>query len=152
MINHQPRILPASVAVRPAAIGVQGDQGDRVRMIRASRVTGSASPADRTIVIGLALAVLLAALGGCAAGNATSSLATPATASATPSTTTAATAPTQPAAAAPAPAAPPQHLTATEINEKCWMRTEKFKSDNLDKRMKLVDKCVEEMTRAQGGV
>jgi len=109
------------------------------------------------VVTGLALAALLAALGACAAGTATSGLATPATASAAtaPGPVTAAPAPSTPAPAQPAPAAtadaPAQHLTSTEINEKCWMRTEKFKADSLDKRMKLVDKCVEEMTRAQGG-
>ena len=106
------------------------------------------------VATGLALTALLAALGACAAGNTTSSLATPATTSAsTAPGPTAAPAPVQPAPAATADAAaPPQHLTATEINEKCWMRTEKFKADSLDKRMKSVDKCVDEMTRAQGGV
>src|ERR1700722_2036430 len=140
MINHQPRILAASIAIRPATINCAGD---RVAMITAARVAA-----------GLGVAALVAALAACAGGNATSSLATPATASATPTTS----APAQPApaastAAAPAaPAAPPQHLTKTEINEKCWMRTEPFHADNLDKRMKLVDKCIDEMTRAQGGV
>ena len=112
------------------------------------------------VATGLALAALFAGLGACAANNVTSSLATPATASTAtaapdqPAPATAAPAPAQPApaATAAAPAAPPQHLTKTEINEKCWMRTEKFKADSLDKRMKLVDKCVDEMTRAQGGV
>jgi len=111
----------------------------------------AAAPAGRKIVAGLCIAALLPALAACAAGNATSNLATPATAStSTAATTTPAT--TTAAAPAAAPAAPPQHLTQTEINEKCWMRTEKFKADNLDKRIKVVDKCVEEMTRAQGGV
>jgi hypothetical protein len=32
------------------------------------------------------------------------------------------------------------------------MSTEKYKAGDIDKRMKLVDKCVDEMTRAQGGV
>ncbi len=32
------------------------------------------------------------------------------------------------------------------------MRTEKFKAGDIDKRIKLVDKCVAEMTKAQGGV
>ena len=100
---------------------------------------------------GLALTALLAALGACAGGNATSSLAGPTTASAANAPATAAPAPAAPAPAATADA-PAQHLTKTEINEKCWMRTEKFKADNLDKRMKMVDQCVDEMTRAQGGV
>jgi hypothetical protein len=124
-------------------------------MMTASRAA-AASPAGRKIVTGLCVAALLPALAACAGGNATSSLATPATTSASPApatpTTAAAAAPAQPAPAAAAPAAPPQHLTKTEINEKCWMRTEPFHADNLDKRMKLVDKCIDEMTRAQGGV
>ncbi|HLH92695.1 MAG TPA: hypothetical protein VKX28_30075 [Xanthobacteraceae bacterium] len=103
------------------------------------------------VATGLALVALLAALGACAGGNATSSLAGPATASASTAPATATPAPAAPAPAATADA-PPQHLTKTEINEKCWMRTEKFKADNLDKRMKMVDQCVDEMTRAQGGV
>jgi hypothetical protein len=95
----------------------------------------------RQIATALTLAGVLAVLTACAAGSATSSLAAPATAStpAAPSAT----------AAAPAPA---KHLTATEINERCWMSTEKYKAGDIDKRMKLVDKCVDEMTRAQGGV
>jgi hypothetical protein len=129
-------------------------------MLAISRVAAGprVGPA-RKIATGLALAALLATLGACAAGTATSGLATPATASTAaavpnqPASPTAAPAPAQPApsATAAAPAAPPQHLTKTEINEKCWMRTEKFKADKLDKRMKLVDQCVDEMTRAQGG-
>jgi hypothetical protein len=128
-------------------------------MIATSRVAvGPRVGPARKIATGLALAALLATLGACAGGNATSNLATPATASAATATPTqpapAASAPAQPApaATAAAPPAPPQHLTKTEINEKCWMRTEKFKADNLDKRMKMVDQCVDEMTRAQGGV
>jgi hypothetical protein len=121
-------------------------------MIATSR--GAAGPfarAGRTTATALTLAGLLAALTGCAGGNATSSLAAPASTSAS---TAAAPAPATPAAATPAPATPAatQHLTATQINEKCWMSTEKYKAGDIDKRMKLVDKCVEEMTRAQGGV
>jgi hypothetical protein len=100
--------------------------------------------AGRNIAAALGLAGLLAAVAGCAAGNATSSLATPASASAS-----SASSPSAPASAA-APATP-QHLTDTQINEKCWMSTEKFKADDIDKRMKLVDKCVDDMKRAQGG-
>jgi hypothetical protein len=95
--------------------------------------------AGRKLATALGLVGMLAALTACAASNATSSLAAPASASAS-------SAPS----AAPA-AAPPQHLTATEINERCWMGTEKYKADDIDKRMKLVDKCVDDMKRAQGG-
>jgi len=115
-------------------------------MIAISRVAARPiARAGRTIATALGLAGLLAALTGCAAGNATSSLAAPAAAS-TPS----ASAPPATASAAAAPATP-QHLTDTQINEKCWMSTEKFKASDIDKRMKLVDKCVDDMKRAQGG-
>ncbi|HEY1542036.1 MAG TPA: hypothetical protein VGG01_06475 [Xanthobacteraceae bacterium] len=111
-------------------------------MIATSRL--AARPIARTgrkIATALGLVGMLAALTACAAGNATSSLTAPASAAAAPATATAATAAT----------APPQHLTSTQINERCWMGTEKYKADDIDKRMKLVDKCVDEMKRAQGG-
>jgi hypothetical protein len=95
----------------------------------------------RQIATALTLAGVFAVLTACAAGSATSSLAAPATAST----------PAAPSATATA-AAPAKHLTTTEINERCWMSTEKYKAGDIDKRMKLVDKCVDEMTRAQGGV
>src|ERR1700722_15731364 len=132
MINHQPRILAASIAIRPATINCAGD---RVAMITAARVAA-----------GLGVAALVAALAACAGGHATSSPATPPPPPATPTTS----APPPPPPAPPAPL--PQPLTKTEINEKWWMRPEPFHADNLDKRMKLVDKCIDEMTRAQGGV
>jgi hypothetical protein len=97
------------------------------------------------IATALGLAGLFAALTACAGGNATSGLAPATAASAAPASAP----PTTATAAAPAA---PQHLTATQINEKCWMSTEKFKADDIDKRMKLVDKCVDDMKRAQGGV
>ncbi len=49
------------------------------------------------------------------------------------------------------PAKPPERLTATQINEKCWMKYEASRAD-LDKRMKLVEKCVDERTKAQQGM
>ena len=153
MINHPPRIVFESIAV--SAVSHEGP-GNRVRMIRTSRVAiGAVAAIGQKIVTGLGLAALLAALGACAAGNANSNLTTSATTStntaAAPAAPaqTAAAAPAQPAAAA--PAEPRQPLTATEINEKCWMRTEKFKAGDIDKRIKLVDKCVAEMTKAQEG-
>jgi hypothetical protein len=111
--------------------------------------------AGRQTATSIALAALLVALTACASGNANSGLATSDAVSAAPASAPPATASAtaEPAPAAPtAPAVPAQHLTATQINEKCWMRTEAQKAGDIDKRMKLVDKCVEEMKRAQGGV
>jgi hypothetical protein len=80
---------------------------------------------------------LAAALAGCAVGNTATSVA--------------------PAAAPPAAAAEqanpaPQRLTSTEINEQCWMDPAINKIPDLDKRMKLVDKCVDQKIKAQGGL
>ena len=102
---------------------------------------------------------LLAALGGCADGTATTSLSPTATATAAapaPAATPAPAVAPATAAAAPAPAdkpakAAPEHLTRTQINEQCWLTPEINKIPDLDKRMKLVDKCVEQKTKAQGG-
>ena len=110
-------------------------------MIAIPRVAArSIARTGRQIATILTLAGLLAALTACAAGSATSNLAAPATASS----------PAAPSATASA-AAPAKHLTETEINERCWMGTEKYKAGDIDKRMKLVDKCVDDMKRAQGG-
>ena len=112
-------------------------------MIAIPRVAArSIARTGRQIATVLTFTGLLAALTACAAGSATSNLSAPATASspAAPSATA--------SAAAPAPA---KHLTETEINERCWMSTEKYKAGDIDKRMKLVDKCVDDMKRAQGG-
>jgi len=120
-------------------------------MIAISRVAARPiARAGRNIATALGLVGLLAALTACAGGNATSSLAPAPTApaSAPPASPPPATAS---APAAPAEPAPAKHLTATEINEKCWMGTEKYHADNIDRRMKLVDKCVADMKRAQGG-
>jgi hypothetical protein len=153
MINGKPHIVLESAAA--SAVGREGRR-NRDRMTTTTSIpAGTASPARRNTIRAVALAALLATLGACAAGNANSNLTT----SAAPATSAAAApaAPAQTAAAAPAqppaakPAEPPQHLTATEINEKCWMRTEKFKADDIDKRIKLVDRCVAEMTKAQEG-
>jgi len=55
---------------------------------------------------------------------------------------------------APAPVAEPapQRLTATQINEQCWMSPEINKVSDLDRRAKLVDKCVNARTKAQQGM
>ena len=83
---------------------------------------------------------LAAALAGCAVGNTATSVA-PAAAPATPPT---------PAAEEAKPA--PQRLTSTEINEACWMDPAINKIPDLDRRMKLVDKCVDQKIKAQGGL
>ena len=87
---------------------------------------------------GLCALGVLALLAGCAGDSATTSLAPNASAA--------------PVAAA-APAAQPskpQRLTATQINEKCWMSAEANKVADLDKRMRVVDKCIAEKTKEQG--
>jgi hypothetical protein len=90
----------------------------------------------------LSMLGLLAALSACAESNSAANLATTAAALAA--------APAAAPVAAPKPA--PKRLTATEINEKCWMSTEANKAGDLDKKAKLVDKCVAEKTKAQQGM
>ena len=122
-----------------------------------SRDTANAIPsARRTLAARLLLFALLATLAGCAAGPSTANVAP--TAAAEPAAAApAAAAPAPPAAARaakpppPPPPAPPEKLTATEINEKCWMDPAINKVPDLDKRLKLVDKCVDQKTKAQGG-
>jgi hypothetical protein len=105
-------------------------------------------------VLGSACALgLLAALGGCADGTATTGLLPTATATAV--APVAAPEAPAPVAAAPAPAdkpaKAPEHLTRAQINEQCWLAPEINKIRDLDQRMKLVDKCVDQKTKAQGG-
>src|ERR1700687_557873 len=92
---------------------------------------GNPAMAASNFVSWLSVLGLLAALSACAESNSTANLATTAAAPAT------------------APAAAPKRLTATEINEKCWMSTETNKVADLDKRAKVVEKCVAEKTKAQ---
>ena len=120
--------------------------------------------AGRKFVAALCAAGLLTTLAACAGGNATGSLATPASATATAVAVSPAAAPEAPAPAPPAvaaaqapaattvaaPKAAPRVLSPTEINEQCWMSTEVNKVKDLDKKAKLVDKCVAEKTKAQG--
>jgi len=87
---------------------------------------------------GLCALGVLALLAGCAGDSATTSLAPNASA-----------APVAAAAPAAQPAKP-QRLTATQINEKCWMSAEANKVADLDKRMRVVDKCIAEKTKEQG--
>lgn len=81
------------------------------------------------------------ALAACAQGNTSADLA-PAAAP-------------QPAAvqAAPAPAAPPPPkaaLTPEEAKGQCWMKYENDKkAQNIDVRLKLVEKCVDDTLRGQ---
>jgi hypothetical protein len=108
--------------------------------------------AGSACVLGL-LAALSGALGGCAEGTSTTSLIP--TATATAAAPAEAPAPATAAAAAPAPAdkpaKAPEHLTRAQINEQCWLAPEINKIRDLDQRMKLVDKCVDQKSKAQGG-
>ena len=81
-----------------------------------------------------------ASLAGCAVGNTATSVAPAAAPAASPAPS--------PEEAKPAP----QRLTSTEINEACWMDPAINKVPDLDKRMKLVDKCVDQKIKAQGGL
>ena len=107
----------------------------------------------------LAAALLLGLLSACADAN-MGSLISPAATPAAQSDTTAAAAPASlaaPARAAPAgrsaqgaaiPQATPQSLTPEQINAECWMSVE-GKARDLDQRLKLVGKCVEERNKAK---
>ncbi len=56
------------------------------------------------------------------------------------------------AAAVAEPAKPARaQLSATQINEQCWMKYESNRAD-IDKRMKLVSKCVDDKTKEQQGM
>ena len=76
------------------------------------------------------------ALAACAQGNSTADLAPAAP---------------QPAAQAPVAAAPPQEpLTPEKAKADCWMKYENDKKiKNIDQRLTLVEKCVDETMRGQ---
>ena len=77
-----------------------------------------------------------ALLAACAQGNNSAELAT-------------ATAP-QPAVHMPSPPPPKSALTPEEAKTQCWMKYETDKRvKNIDARLVLVEKCVEEMLRGQ---
>jgi len=122
------------------------------------RATANAMPLVwRTVAGRLPVCALLLTLGACAGGISVPNLTPPsASAEPTPATAAAPAPAAAPAAAAqpakPAPPPPPQKLTATEINEACWMDPAINKVPDLDKRLKLVDKCVDQKTKAQGGL
>jgi uncharacterized lipoprotein YajG len=84
------------------------------------------------------LAALCAAamLAGCAQGNSSADLAPPAP---------------QPAAQTAAPSAPPKAaLTPEEAKAQCWMKYEGDKKvKNIDQRLTLVEKCVDDTMRGQ---
>jgi hypothetical protein len=101
-------------------------------------------PAGQHILAALGIVGVLALLSACAEGNSSTNLASPAPAPA------ATAVPAAPPAATPKP--PPQRLTATEINEQCWMSSEVNKVKDLDAKARLVDKCVAEKSRAQQGM
>lgn len=82
-------------------------------------------------------ALVLLGLAACAGGNSTADL------------TPAAPAPQQTAAA---PAAPPPHepLTPEKAKADCWMKYEADKKiKNIDQRLSLVEKCVDDTMRNQ---
>lgn len=116
----------------------------RARMTFLPDAANSIGP--RGLAARLCVAAILATLAGCAEGNNASNL-MPAAASPAPA---AAPAPAAPAAQATKPA--PERLTSTEINEECWMDPVINKVPDLDKRSKLVDKCIDQKTKAQGGL
>jgi hypothetical protein len=96
----------------------------------ASRNTTEIAMAGQKIASCLFLLGLLAALSACAAGSTATPL-------------------------GPAPAAEPatpasQRLTARQISEQCWMKNEATKGD-IDQRMKIVNKCIDDKTKEQQG-
>jgi hypothetical protein len=117
--------------------------------------------ADAVPVRVLAAMFALGLLSACADTN-MGSLVTPAAAPAAQSdatTTAAAATPPPPARAAPAgrsaqgapvPQTTPRSLTPEQINGECWMSIESNKKvRDIDQRLKLVDKCVEERTKGK---
>lgn len=105
-------------------------------------------------LVAFSLPALLAACAGSGAG----SLLSPApVAQGDASATAAPASPAAPGRAAPAgrsaqgaPAPDTQSLTPEQINAECWMSIENNKKvRDLDQRLKLVDKCVEERSKAK---
>ena len=90
------------------------------------------------------IAVCAFALGGCAQSNSSAEIA--ASAPAAPP-------PTQSAAPAPAPAPAPAKqaaLTPEQAKGQCWMKYENDRrAKNIDERLKLVEKCVDDTMRNQ---
>lgn len=97
----------------------------------------------------------VAVLSACADANMGSLLTPAATPAATTSEVAATTAPAPPRADSGGRAdqsAAAQSLTPEQINAECWMSVESNKKvRDIDQRLKLVDKCVEERTRGRQG-
>jgi hypothetical protein len=150
MIKDSPTSLPELTSNHCEGVG-DGMQTITVRSGVAVRRVGR-NVAGTACALGL-LAALGGTLGGCAEGTSATSLIPSATATAVAPAE--APAPAAPAAAAPTaadkPAKAPEHLTRAQINEQCWLAPEINKIRDLDQRMKLVDKCVDQKSKAQGG-
>lgn len=85
-----------------------------------------------TTLLRLVTATSLLALAGCAGGNSAADLAPGAPAP-------------QQTAAAPAPEPPKGPMTPEKIKAECWMKYEGDKKiKNIDQRLALVEKCVDE--------
>jgi len=100
------------------------------------KVSMSKSPQTGRLqrLVALCAAAMLA---GCAQGNSSADLAPAAP---------------QPAAQAAAPSAPPPKsaLTSEEAKTQCWMKYESDKKvKNIDQRLTLVEKCVDDTMRGQ---
>lgn len=79
-------------------------------------------------------------LAACAQGNSTADLAPAAPQPA----------PQAAASAAPPPAPPKAALTPEEVKTQCWMKYEGDKKvKNIDQRLSLVEKCVDDTSRGQ---
>jgi hypothetical protein len=96
------------------------------------------------------IAVSSLALGGCAQSNSSAEIAAAAPAAPPPA---AASPSAQSAAPAPAPAPAPAKqaaLTPEEAKGQCWMKYENDRrAKNIDERLKLVEKCVDDTMRNQ---
>jgi hypothetical protein len=112
------------------------------------------SPLSRILVATAALSLLA----GCAGGNSSADLspAAPQQAEAPPPQPSQSPAPSRPApagrntqaAAPPAPPEPDVVLTPEKIKADCWMKFENDKKiKNVDARLALVEKCVDETSR-----
>ena len=109
--------------------------------MRDSRYTGpTITRVGQTLAGRMFVGGLLSTLAACAAGDPATTLG--------PSAAATAAAPGAP----PAKPEPPKKLTATEINAECWMDPAINNVRDLDHRLKLVEKCIDQKTKAQGGL
>jgi hypothetical protein len=98
------------------------------------------TPVGQVLTARMFVCALLSTLAACAAGDKATTLGP--TAAATPAA----------AGAQPAKPEPPKKLTATEINQECWMDPVINNIRDLDHRLKLVNKCIDQKTQSQGGL